>query len=119
MDDEVKAVRSGRSGGVAGSSMSRESSEAGSRKGRGRGGGEISALANKYEDDEEACFTRVKELWHDRVREFREGKKCFYCGEIDLLNTGRLSRLVDNSCLLVGAGGWGSGGTRSLRAFGV
>ncbi|CAM9738124.1 unnamed protein product, partial [Ectocarpus sp. 4 AP-2014] len=60
-------VRSGRSGGVAGSSMSRDSSEARSRRGRGRGVGEVSALANKYEDDEEACFTRVKELWHDRV----------------------------------------------------
>ncbi len=26
------------------------------------------SLASKYEDDEEACFTRIKELWHDRVR---------------------------------------------------
>lgn len=70
MGDEV---RSGRSGVLAGSSMSRESSEARSRRARGRGGGEISALSSKYEDDEEACFTRVKELWHDRVRAFGEG----------------------------------------------
>ncbi|CAM9667804.1 unnamed protein product, partial [Ectocarpus sp. 13 AM-2016] len=64
MGDEV---RSGRSGGMVGSSMSRDNSDARSRRGRGRSGGEISALANKYEDDEEACVTRVKELWHDRV----------------------------------------------------
>lgn len=37
---------------------------------RGRSGGDLvssSSLANRYEDDEEACFTRVKELWHERV----------------------------------------------------
>lgn len=89
MDDEGKAGRSGRSGRVAGLSMSRGSSEARIRKGRDRGGGEIAALANKYEDDEEACFTRVKELWHDRVRAWVWGKSFVL---IDLLSTGRLSR---------------------------
>eukprot|EP00903_Cladosiphon_okamuranus_P011861 g11142.t1 len=58
-------VRSRKGGG----SLSRQGGGAGSR--RGRSGGDLvsssSSLANKYEDDEEACFTRVKELWHERV----------------------------------------------------
>lgn len=51
-----------------GGKSSRQGSGAGGR--RSRSGGDLvssSSLAKKYEDDEEACFTRVKELWHERV----------------------------------------------------
>lgn len=46
--------------------MSRHGGGSGRRGGSG-GGMVSSPLAQKYEDDEEACFTRVKELWHERV----------------------------------------------------
>lgn len=36
----------------------------GEEEGRGRG---VVSLAKRYEEDEEACFARIKELWQEKV----------------------------------------------------
>lgn len=36
----------------------------GGEEGRGRG---VVSLAKRYEEDEEACFARIKELWQEKV----------------------------------------------------
>lgn len=80
-----------------------------------------SSRAKEYEDDEEACFNRVKELWHDRVS--ISPKECqhtartlYYRGSVRVMVMvmGRVGRQVRctpyHLCLGVWGRAWGGGG---------